>query len=298
MPDPTAQTLRLKNGRKIGYAEYGDPQGRPTFWFHGFPDSRLEAQFSDEPAKSMGVRVVSLDRPGYGLSDYQSSRKILDWPETVTEVADSLGFDRFGVIGVSGGGPYAASCALKLAERLTGVCLVSGLGPSDEKEAMKGYPLFTRLSFKSYRWFPWQAHFAMWWVSFALKRWPERASEMMLRRLPPSDKEIMTRPEVKEGFRAVTREAFRQGSRATAHDLNLYARPWGFGEDEITTPVEIWHGDADTIVPFSMGLYQAKTIPNAAAHFYKDEGHFLVVDRVAEMLAAAVGDPAPTPTPA
>ena len=101
----------LPDGRSLGYAAYGDPQGKPLFFFHGFPSSRLEAQFTEGVAGRLGARIIAIDRPGFGRSDFKKERRIRDWPDDVLALADALGIDRFAVLGVSGGGPYAAACA-------------------------------------------------------------------------------------------------------------------------------------------------------------------------------------------
>jgi pimeloyl-ACP methyl ester carboxylesterase len=109
--DSADRTLRLGDGRRLGYAERGDPGGRPLLYFHGWPGARVEARLADEPAKAAGVRLVALDRPGMGFSDFQRGRTFVDWSADVVEVADALQLDRFAVLGISGGGPYAAACA-------------------------------------------------------------------------------------------------------------------------------------------------------------------------------------------
>jgi pimeloyl-ACP methyl ester carboxylesterase len=288
--DTQSQTLTLKDGRKLGFAEYGDPGGKPVFWFHGFPDSRLEASFADEAAAEMGVRVICFDRPGYGLSDWRPGRRILDWPETMAEAAAQYGYERVGIVGVSGGGPYAAAVAFKRPELCTTVAIVSGLGPMDVDEAARGMSGLGRMIWRSYRWFPWNAWIAMFFFGLAIRHLPERALEWNLRRLPPADRAILEgNPELRERFREVAREAFRQGTRGPAHDMVLYGSPWGFRIRDIKVPVHVWQGDADTLVPFSMGQYQAKAIPDARAHFYAGEGHFLVVPRVREVLEVVTG---------
>ena len=114
---PDRQTLTLRDGRALGYAEYGDPGGIPGFYFHGHPGSRLEAQLADQAAVETGIRIIALDRPGYGRSDFQPGRRILDWPSDAAEVADQLGIGAVPVLGASGGGPYALACGYVLPER-------------------------------------------------------------------------------------------------------------------------------------------------------------------------------------
>ena len=76
-------TLRLGDSRTLGYAQYGRPDGQPLFYFHGHPGSRLEARFAHEAAARAGLRVIALDRPGYGLSDSQPGRAITGWPASL-----------------------------------------------------------------------------------------------------------------------------------------------------------------------------------------------------------------------
>src|SRR5271157_2358409 len=131
MPDLTNQEIKLKDGRKLGYTECGNPQGKPVFYFHGTPGSRIECNIFLEAANSIGARIIVADRPGFGLSDFQKGRRILDWPNDVAELADNLGIDRFAILGLSGGGPYAAACAFKIPERLKAVAMVSSAYPYD-----------------------------------------------------------------------------------------------------------------------------------------------------------------------
>src|SRR5438876_10213660 len=130
----TEQQLRLTTGRLLAYDEHGAVDGTPIFYFHGSPSTRLEWHLfgSDTLARKLKVRVIVPDRPGLGRSEFQPGRRISDWPADVIALADRLAIARFAVLGYSGGGPYAAVCALKIPERLTHVGIVSGTGPFDE----------------------------------------------------------------------------------------------------------------------------------------------------------------------
>src|ERR1700756_1202961 len=129
-----SQQLRLPGGRLLGYDEYGVPDGNPIFYFHGSPSTRLEWLLfgNDALANKLNIRVIVPDRPGLGRSEFHLGRRIGDWPEDVLALADNLKLTRFAVCGYSGGGPYAAACALKMPERLTRVGIVSGTAPFDE----------------------------------------------------------------------------------------------------------------------------------------------------------------------
>ena len=280
------ETLRLEDGRLLGYAVYGDPEGWPIFYFHGFPGSRLEAQLADRVAARMGIRLIALDRPGFGLSDFKPRRTIFEWPDDVVKIADALGINRFATIGVSGGGPYAAACALKIPQRLTAVAIVCGLGPLDTPNGTDRMIRTNHLIFFLGRRLPWLAKISLWRIAYQVRRNPEGTLRRMIVALPDPDKAVLARPEVKTAMKDNVVEAFRGGSRGAACELLLYTRPWGFLLQDIATRVNLWHGEQDVSVPPTMGQYQARTIPNCRAIFYPGEDHFsLVINHMEEVLS-------------
>ena len=140
----TAQTLTLPDGRKLGFAEWGDPEGKPIFHFHGSSSSRLEHPYLEHHL--VGVRLVTIDRPGHGLSSFQPSRQLLDWPRDVDTLADHLGLGTFAVSGWSFGGPYAMACAFSFPERLTAVGLISSFAPYNRPGSTAGMASSVRLA--------------------------------------------------------------------------------------------------------------------------------------------------------
>jgi len=279
------QTITLKDGRKIGYAEYGDLKGKPLFFFHGWPSSRLQAKILDEPAKKLQVHVVSLDRPGYGLSSFKQDRKLLDWPDDVLEIANKLKFRKFAVVGVSGGGPYAAVCAYKISERLTTVGIVVGLSPTDIKGVLQGMAFFNRLAWRSYHSFPILMQItSSIHLSQARKIIPDLFSFAYRTKL---DRKQMSKS-LKEDIARNRVEAFKQGKSATAMDLKIYTDDWGFDLKEIKTKVLLWYGDADKNVSLNMGKYYASQIPNAKLTIYRNEGHFLIRRHATDIINALI----------
>jgi pimeloyl-ACP methyl ester carboxylesterase len=284
-----SQTLSLRDGRRLGYAEYGDPDGTPGFYFHGHPGSRLEPRFAEDAAAGAGLRIVALDRPGYGLSDFQPGRRILDWPADVAAAADELGIERFGVLGSSGGGPYALACAHELPDRVTKTGVISGVGPYDAPGATDGMRWQNRVGFQLGARFPPLARFVMSSMARQLSRRPDRTLDAVAQAMSPRDAEIARRPEVREILAADIAEAFRQGSHGAALDVVLLGRPWEFRLDEIRTPVYLWQGEEDVLVPPAMGRYLAAQLPDCRATFFPGEGHLLFVDHMAEIVRAFAG---------
>lgn len=231
------------------------------------------------------MRVIALDRPGFGRSDFQKGRSIGDWPNDVAEVADQLGIERFAVLGESGGGPYAAACARKIPHRLTKAGIVSGWGPATAPEARSGLPWSARLTLMLWRRIPLLVHLTMWNLALAARWFPRTVLRQSRRRLPPPDQRIVDRPEMRAMMQDALRETFRQGGGGQAQETLLFARPWDFRLEDIASEVHLWHGEADKTVPISMGRYQATAIPNCRATFVAGAGHFWIFEHFDEVLA-------------
>jgi len=285
----TDNTVRLPDGRLLGYADCGDIEGKPLFLFHGWPGSRLEAKFFDTEMAKAGIRIVGLDRPGMGLSDYQPGRQILDWPDDVVAVADALEVDCFAVLGDSGGGPYALACAYKIPDRLTDCGVISSIGPSDfSKEGMSA---MFRMLFLINRWLPWLLR-PMLWMSLGRNSQNEEKLERMLLKmkqgLPEPDRKVMDGTVI-DTFREEISESFRQGAKGPAYDGRLYGRSWGFRLKDIAFDrVHLWHGELDWDMPISMGRAMAEAIPNCQATFYPNDAHMSIISNHMEDIIAAL----------
>lgn len=283
--DIGGETIQLRDGRLLGYAEWGDASGHPLLYFHGFPGSRVEGRVGDQAAKATGVRVIALDRPGMGLSDFQPARSILDWPADVSQVADALGLERFAVLGISGGSPYAAVCAWKLPQRLTSAGIVSGIGPLNVPGATEGMSRQNRFLLQTVGRLPALPR-ALMAVTARQARRPARALEQGRRALAAVDQPYLDRPGFREALEATLAEAFRRGGRGPAWELRLLARPWGFPLGDIRAPVHLWHGEQDANHPLAMARHLAAAIPDCRVSFYPGEGHMHFVDRFPEILPA------------
>ena len=128
----------LVHGRRLGFAEFGDPSGDLVLWFHGTPGGRRQFPLlGRRAAEKLGLRVVLVERPGSGLSDPHPYNSVAEWATDVAHVADALGAERLAVVGLSGGGPYALACAAvpPLAARVAAVGVLGGVVPAAGPEA-------------------------------------------------------------------------------------------------------------------------------------------------------------------
>ena len=150
----TSQTIVLPDGRHLGFAEYGDPAGQPVFHFHGSAGSRLDRPAGESILWKQGIRFISVERPGHGLSDFQSNRRLVDWPKDVSELADQLDLKAFYIEGWSAGGPHALACACFLPDRVKAVALIASGAPMKRDGALSGLPFPNLVLAASARWFP------------------------------------------------------------------------------------------------------------------------------------------------
>jgi pimeloyl-ACP methyl ester carboxylesterase len=274
----------LPDTRELAWLEVGDPKGPAVFVFHGTPGSRLQVSFDQEKINAAGVRFIAVDRPGYGHSSYQRGRRLADWASDVSSLADHLNIDRFSVVGVSGGGPHAAVCARFLGNRVLGAGIVSGVGSLAEPGAEDGMMGFNKLIVRCARRSEYLVYPPFALSAAAFRRWPEKALRAGSGQLPASDLEVLRRPEVKMAFIEDYRRSSSTTPLAAAQDFALFCRDWGFRLEDITVPVNIWHGDEDRNIPLSHGRLQAERIPGARLHECSGEGHMLVVDHFEEIL--------------
>ena len=274
--------VQLSDGRKIGYQEYGDQKGHPVFFFHGWIGSRLDFGPNDDIARELGMRVIAVDRPGCGSSDFQPDRRLLDWPADVSEIADALGFGEFSICGHSFGGPYVAVCANQLPDRVTSAAIVAGISPLSFDGATRGMPAPVRLVL----WLGGHAPVVVRpYVSLMARmvRRPDTIAKGIGSLLPDDELALLETPRF-DGFFENFGEMVKHGSEGAYWDARVFLGEWGFDCADIEMPVSLFYGTDDQNVPIQMGEYYRDTIPNTDASFYEGEGHFIMYSRANEIL--------------
>jgi len=287
-----ARRLSLPDGRRLGYDDYGPADGVPVMLLHGTPSSRCGWYVfgSTSLADRLGLRVIAPDRPGLGLSTYQAGRHIVDWPADAAALADHLGLDRFAVLGYSGGGPYAAACALQLPERLTAAGIVGGAGPYDLAGVADEISPAILFLLTLARDRPRMAERLFSWLGGLARHAPRSLIAQAMAVLPEPDRAALARREVQQAVVVAFLEALRSGPRGARLDTALMAGPWGFAPQDVAMPVHLWHGEEDRFVPPAVLHRLAGMLPNARARFYPGEGHVsLLANHGEEILGEFAG---------
>lgn len=230
-------------------------------------------------ARDRGFRLIAPDRPGIGGSDFQHGRQLLDWPGNVAEMADQLGLDRFGVMGVSGGGPYALACAYKIPHRLNFTVLMGSWAPvAAEPELWAAMAPLDRFFGRISRYAPWVFRLPFSVIGLAAKRLgPQGYIRALESLLSEDDKSLQADHGLAKFFVKDIREAFRQGAKGPSLDAILLYRDWGFSVSDIEVDVFLYHGTEDNFAPFQYGQYLDMHLPQSWLNAFPGRGHLFVL---------------------
>ncbi len=277
---------QLANGRQLGVAEFGIPEGKPVFWFHGTPGARRQVPFAArEYALNNGLRIIGIERPGIGLSTPYLYPNVAAWGTDMEEFSDRLALDRFGLIGLSGGGPYVLATAHQLPKRVIAGAIFGGVAPTHGELApaggltAMGVPAEKILSFLHK---PLGAVFSH--TIKALHPLADPIFDAIVKYVPGHETQMLSQPALRSMFLDDLLLGSKTGMQATLNDIILFARPWGFALENIHPPIHFWQGTIDPLVPVSHAETMARQIPNAAYSLCENEGHLAGLDRTVEAL--------------
>lgn len=262
--------------RQLGFAEFGDPQGRAIFWLHGTPGARRQIPVEARVfAETHGIRLIGVDRPGIGSSTPYEYHRVIDFAADLRTVADTLGIDKMEIIGLSGGGPYTLGCAAAMPDRVVAVGVLGGVAPTQGPDGIGGGIMGT----VGLPVAPVLEHVGapLSFVATGLIRLIKPVAEPILYLYasisPEGDRRLLARPEFKAMFLDDLLNGSRRQLAAPFADVVVFARDWGFRLDEVKIPVRWWHGDCDHIVPFAHGEHVVALLPDAEFRPLPGESH-------------------------
>lgn len=275
-------SVTLRDGRKVELQEYGDPNGAPALWFHGAGASRLQPAVLDLPARELGLRIISLDRPGCGGSDPLPGRTVLDYAADVIEVLDALGLDKVAVGGQSAGGMYAMAFGSAHPERTVRIVPVNPSSPATDPAARAALSRSARTAYA------------------LLRRRPQLAIKQVMRTTPPGrfaaalarrsnpDSHLLDDPAIAALSAADTAEVRRQpNSGYLESELAIAGSAWGFDHRAVAAPVALVSGEKDggygyaTVWAQELPQGRFVVVPGGHVGFYAPD----VARRIAELLA-------------
>ncbi|OSC40087.1 alpha/beta fold hydrolase [Mycobacterium decipiens] len=279
--------IAVGEGRQIGFAEFGAPQGRAVFWLHGTPGARRQIPTEARVyAEQRDIRLIGVDRPGIGSSTPHQYETIVAFADDLRTIADTLGIGKMAVVGLSGGGPYTLACAAGLPDRVVAAGVLGGVAPTQGPDAIGGglMDLGVRVA-----------------PLLRIGGTPLRLGASMLIRMarpvaspaldvygllsPQADRHLLARPEFKAMFLDDLLNGSRKQLAAPFADVIVFARDWGFRLDQVKVPIRWWHGDHDHIVPFAHAEHVVSRLPDAELLHLPGESHLAGLGRGEEILA-------------
>jgi pimeloyl-ACP methyl ester carboxylesterase len=295
IPDFPYETLNLPDGRTLAYSTHGvslqDSKLLPIFYFHGTPGSRIEAGIYDELATEHNLHLIGIDRPGYGHSSYQLNRTFLDWPNDVLALADHLGFAQFGIIAVSGGGPYALACLHEIPPtRLKAASIICGASPT-KRFGTSGMSLTN----KAVGWLAsWSTVVASKLFDYFAGTAARDPNKQLLYEGVEKQATGGSGPEVDrkavEGVmqdarrKTIMVESFREaispGGDGVAWELWMDVSDWGFELENVVVGgkrLSWWHGALDVNVPMGLAVLAAEKLQGVDFRRKEEEGHISLI---------------------
>jgi len=278
--------LRLRDGRHLCSRLYGaeGPAAPAVFALHGTPGSRLKFVSTDEPAKALGLRVIAPDRWGYGLSDVPENPSLRLYAEDLAQLATALGLARFAVLGVSGGGPYAAAVAALLGAKVTALALVSPVGQIAGQASAHDMSRFHQFCFLKLPHLPGIIDHVFRMFRFGLNHSPDVAMKLAMLRAARADRQLMNIDKVRQRLSATFIEGLKPGAQGPVIDLQLFGNKWDVPLAAICAPARLWIGTEDQNVPFNAALALGRQVPGCALTELAGAGHLWVAVHYDEVL--------------
>lgn len=277
-----AKKVRRSFSQDLFIQEFGPSEGTPLIFFHGFPGSHRQSAILDKWVNEFNLRVLSIDRPGYGFSPAMKNPDLREMMKHLEKELAQRKIDKFYLLGVSGGNPSAVTAAGFFGERVLALGSICGLAPYCETP--ESFPKFQRRGLRLASRLP---RFVLKGLLRRLMKnfKPEERMDMIVRRLGPRDQEILQIPTTREALLGSMDLARRQGAAGVLFDLITYTSPWPVNYSDIRCAHFIWHGNDDRILPVKMSSYLNQKIPHSKLKIFQNEGHYsLPIDCMKAML--------------
>lgn len=278
--------ITLNDKRVLSYAEFGKANGYPILYCHGSQSSRLEMHYDTSFANKQGLRIITIDRPGHGLSSFNPNGSIRSFAQDVKELCHQLKIKSCSIVGMSAGAPFALGIAYSLPQLISKVAIVSGFAPYNN-ESKKYVSKEVRTMLNLAKSFPFLLRIMLKIQAKQLAKKPDKALKGFLKIMSAPDQEVLKNNQVMQVIENMFAEAFRNGSQGVAHEIsNILVREWNFDLNEIKNPVYFYQGEKDNNVPLQWATLMSSKIEKAELTTYPAEGHLIIFNHAEEIFSS------------
>lgn len=263
------QLIGLPDGRQVSVIEQGTQSGTPVVYLHGSPGSNKDHCKHEELYQELGVRMLSINRPGIGKSTGQQGWNAISFADDLKNVLDTLEIEKTAVSGFSSGGLHACAFAHQHPDRITKLGLLGSVAPFDipelnasRTEASKQLHDMARDNLDALV------------EQFSGVTTADALLGVIHSIVAPADQQIFDQPDIAEQFLLAYSDLLPDGLRNIFNEIGMINSPWGFSPSGITAETHIWHGTADINVPIECCKYLTNQIPSAKAHCIEGAGHY------------------------
>lgn len=283
------RSLRLSDGRRLCYREFGACDGFPVIALHGTPGSRLKYAATHDQALRLGLRLISPDRWGYGGSDAAARATLAGYAADIDELAGRLGLGLFSVAGISGGGPFAAAVAAGLGSRVAKLALISPVGPIAGAVPARELRPFHRFCFSALPRMPGAVWLAFSIYRAALAADPGTAVLLSAQRAASIDRATLRDRELRARLGETFHVGLAGGVRGPVIDMGIFSAPWNLALERISAATRLWVGTEDRNVPV-IAAQRLAARTGAELMLLGGQGHFWFSRHYTEVLAWLAGD--------
>jgi pimeloyl-ACP methyl ester carboxylesterase len=279
-PDENVRLLHLPDGRRLAYAEYGERTAYPLIFSHSHGSSRLEAAFFHQQARQAGFRIIAVDRPGVGLSDFCSEGSHSRSAQDFLALADKLRLQHFGALAVGGGAAFSLALASMAPQRVSIVLGISSVLPAWSCNCQPLQSLLKGLLCLLLR------------AQMALRHLrcghdPRRYLERLRDSLNFSDRRLFDNPRILAMLQRDARESLRQGSRGVAFDATIGLESSSHTSEELPVPIHLWYGTADSSSQLRDVERFAHQHPGVQIHRVANRGRYFYLRNVEDVFQRA-----------
>lgn len=278
--DENVRLLHLADGRRLAYAEYGERTAYPLIFFHSHGSSRLEAEFFHQHARQAGFRIIAVDRPGVGLSDFCSKGSHARSAQDLLELANKLRLQQFGTLAVGGGAAFALALAAIAPQRMTILLGVSSALPQWRYASRPLQRLLKGLACTLLR-------MQMTFRHLLCGHDPLRYLERLRDSLNFSDRRLFDNPRILDMLQRDARESLRQGSRGVAFDAAIGFERTSLCRAELSVPVHLWHGTDDSSTQLQDAERFSRMHPDVRIHRVHNRGRYFYLRNVEDVFKRA-----------
>lgn len=266
------QTMRLPDGRALGFAEYGNENGFPLIFCHSLFGSRHEYPSHHPDENERNFRIIIPERPGYGLSTFAEGCNYVNWVKDLTALLDHLEIDRFAIAGLSSGAIYAAAVASALPSRVVHLSAIS-MTPrleswQDLKHVASNLKFFGAFSI-------YMPHVAKFLFEKEAQRLQGNTAKIVQRITEAEeDRALLFSEQVFPVIEANFQESIKNSLEHLSNEVIIHAQPWQFSFADIQCPMDIWCGERDLYAPPALVDRNVQSVVDRQMHTMTGKGHF------------------------